>query len=84
MALSPSGLKSNMSTRIFNSLKREFADVESTPGYSAIADAQWQKIANALSDVAMDIVTEITSNGEVNPGIPVTGGNATTAPGTIS
>lgn len=84
MAMSPSGLKSNMSARILASLEREFADVMSTPGYSSEVQAQWQKLANALSDIAMDIVTEITSNAEVNPGIAVTNGNVTTSPGTIS
>lgn len=50
----------------------------------------WGQLADAISDIAMDIVEEITTNAEVSPGISVatTGGpaaqsGATIAPGKI-
>ena len=49
------------------------------------------KMAKAIAQIAIDIVTAITTSAQVNPGIPVTTAGspaaqsgATTAPGTIS
>lgn len=55
--------------------------------YSPIADEQWQKIAEAISGIAADIVMEITQNAMVMPGIPTAGGpinQVTVSPGKIS
>ena len=88
MAMDPAGLKSKLKERIYNGLKKEFSAAASTgQDYTAIADAQWMKMAEAISGIAADIVTEITTNAQVNPGIPTAGGptnQATVAPGTIS
>lgn len=87
MAMDPAGLKSKMKERIYNGLKAQFSSsaAEGT-NYSPVADAQWQKMAEAISGVAMDIIEEITKNGQVAPGIPTAGGptnQATVAPGKI-
>jgi hypothetical protein len=86
-------MKSKFQKTIKDGLKREFSAVSATKGYSAVAEAQWEKLANAISDIALDIVMEITTNAQVLPGIPIAGvgggvpgpvSGATTAPGKIA
>lgn len=61
-------MKQKFQSRIHDGLKRVFAtDTDSQ------ADAQWAKMADAISDIAMDIVTEITTNAIVVPGQQVVG-----------
>lgn len=88
MPMDPAGLKSKLKDRIYNGLKAQFgSSAGEGEGYSSVADAQWQKMAEAISGIATDIVMEITSNAQVNPGIPTAGGpsnQSTVAPGTIS
>lgn len=66
MALDPAGLKAKMKLSIYNGLKKGYA---STTGkgkdYLPVSDAQWMLLAEAISDIAMDIVTEIKTNAQV-------------------
>jgi hypothetical protein len=86
--MDPAGLKSKMKERIYNGLKAQFsASAAQGEGYTPIADAQWEKISEAISGIAIDIVTEITQNAQVLPGIPTAGSpvaQVTVAPGKIS
>lgn len=88
MPMDPAGLKSKMKERIYNGLKAEFgSSAAEGEAYSPVADAQWQKMANAISGIAADIVMEITQNATVLPGIPTAGSpvaQVTVAPGKIS
>ena len=88
MPMDAAGLKSKLKERIYNGLKAEFgSSAAEGEAYSPIADAQWNKMATAISGIAMDIVLEITSNAMVNPGIPTAGSpvsQVTVGPGTIS
>lgn len=87
MAMDPAGLKAKMKDRIYNGLKGQFGgDAAQGSGYSPVADAQWNKMAEAISGIAADIVMEITQNAQVLPGIPTAGGptnQATVGPGKI-
>jgi hypothetical protein len=91
MALVGPEMKAKLESRIHEGLKRVFSsEVSGGTGYSAVADAQWAKMADAISDIALDIVNEIQQNAEVVPGIAVatTGSasaqaGATVAPGKI-
>jgi tRNA A37 threonylcarbamoyltransferase TsaD len=72
--MNPSLLKQKMKATIYNGLKAKFSSSTSkASGYTAIADEQWEKIADVISDIAADIVTEIMTNAEVLPGIAVVG-----------
>jgi hypothetical protein len=86
--MDPSGLKAKMKATIHNGLKAQFGgDAAKGKDYSGIADAQWEKMAEAISGIAADIVMEIVSNAQVLPGIPTAGGptnQATVAPGKIA
>ena len=88
MAMDPAGLKSKIKERVYNGLKAQFSgEAGKGSGYSSIADAHWQKLAEAISGIATDIVMEIQQNGQVMPGIPTAGGptnQVTVAPGKIS
>lgn len=88
MPMQPAALKSKMKETIYNGLKAQFGSAASTgQQYSPIADEQWQKMAEAISGIAADIVMEIVSNASVLPGIPTAGGptnQVTVAPGKIS
>ena len=81
-------LKAKMEDRIYNGLKAEFSSIASEgKDYLPIADAQWHRIADAISGIAIDIVNEITANAQVDAGIPTAGSpvaQATVAPGKIS
>jgi len=85
-------MKAKFQSRIHDGLRRVFsADVSAGTGYEPIADAQWAKMADAISDLAIDLVNEIQQNAEVLPGIQVTttdsngdsGTGATISPGKI-
>lgn len=91
MPLISSSLKAKFKDTIFQGLKREFrSELSRGEKYSPIGEEMLMKIASAVSDIAVDIVTEIQSNAQVVPGIPVaTVGSpsaqsgATTGPGKI-
>lgn len=88
MAMQPAALKAKMKMTIYNGLKAQFSGAAGTgQQYTPIADAQWEKLAEAISGIAADIVLEIVTNAQVTPGIPTAGGpaaQATVAPGKIS
>lgn len=87
MSMQPAALKSKMKERIYNGLKEQFGGAASQgEGYTPIADEQWQKVAEAISGIAIDIVMEITQNAQVTPGIATAGGptnQITVTPGKI-
>lgn len=64
-------IKAKYKQRIYDGLKREFGNIKAIPGYGDIADQYWLKLADAISDIAIDLVNEIHSNAEVVEGIPV-------------
>lgn len=72
--MNPAALKAKMKETIYNGLKAQFSS-EASQGqaYNPIADAQWQKMAESISGIAMDIVAEITQNAQVAAGIPTAG-----------
>jgi hypothetical protein len=77
MPLVASAMKARFKKTIHDGLKRVFsAEASQGTDYLPIADAQWEKVADAISDIAMDIVTEMTTNAQVAPGI-VTAGSPT-------
>lgn len=88
MPMQPAALKSKMKETIYNGLKAQFgSSAGEGQDYSPIVDAQWHKMAEAISGIAADIIMEITSNAQVLPGIPTAGGPAsqtTVAPGQIA
>jgi hypothetical protein len=82
MAMDPQGLKAKIKATVYNGLKKEFGPaVQKGSGYSAAAEENWNKMAEAISGLAADIVTEITTNAMVLPGQAVVGIAAVTAPG---
>jgi len=94
MPLVAPAIKSKFKDTIYAGLKREFtAAVSQGQNYPPIADEFWLKLANAISDIAMDLVDEIHSNAMVVPGqavmIPATSppgapsAGQTVAPGKI-
>jgi hypothetical protein len=88
MPMDPAGLKSKIKATVYNGLKSQFSSSAGQGNaYTPVSDAQWNKMAEAISGIAMDIVAEIQSNAMVLPGIPTAGGptnQATVAPGKIS
>ncbi len=75
-------MKAEMKQRIYNGLKREFtASVSRGKGYPPIADGFWLKIADAISDIAMDIVNDIHNDAIVVPGQAVATVTAPCIPG---
>lgn len=76
-----------MKDTIYNGLKAQFSPATSKGDqYDPVADAHWQKLAEAISGIAADIVTEIITNAQVMPGIPTAGSPAShtsVAPGKI-
>lgn len=92
--MDPAGLKSKMKERIYNGLKTQFGSAAGQgQGYTPIADAHWEKLAESISGIAIDIVMEITQNAQVAPGIGVVGvgggvpgpvSGSTITPGVIS
>ena len=74
-------MRSLFYNRIYNNLKTQFGpSVQAGSGYEPTADLQWQKMANAIADIAIDIVSEIKSSAEVKVGIDVQGTSATGGP----
>lgn len=87
MPLQGPHIKAKFAATIHAGLKREFgASAAKGEGYPPVADEFWLHLANAISDIAMDIVDEIHSNAQVAPGqqVVTTGGPGSTAsPGKI-
>lgn len=91
MPMNGAALKDKLKNTIYNGLKSQFSGSASEgKDYPKIADEQWQKMAEAISGIAIDIISEIQTNAMVVPGIPVaTAGSpaaqtgATTGPGSI-
>ena len=74
MPLESSAIKSKFQSRIHAGLQREFGNaVAEGKNYPGVADEFWVKLANAISDIAMDLVDEIHNNAQVVPGQQVTG-----------
>jgi hypothetical protein len=88
MPMQPAALKSKMKQTIYNGLKAQFGgEVAKGTNYTPAADPMWEKMAEAISGIAADIVMEIVSNAQVLPGIPTAGGptnQSTVAPGKIA
>jgi len=81
MPLVASEMKAKFQTRIHAGLARVFSS-----DHDSQVDAQWMKMADAISDIALDLVMEIQTNAEVVPGqaVATSGGpGATVAPGKI-
>jgi tRNA A37 threonylcarbamoyltransferase TsaD len=91
MPLQGPSIKAKFKDTIYSGLKREFMQaVSQGQGYPPIADEFWLKLANAISDIAIDMVDEIQSNAQVVPGqqVVTNGGpssqvGATVSPGKI-
>jgi hypothetical protein len=87
MPMQPDALKSKMKETIYNGLKAQFGSAAGQgSSYTPIADEHWQKMAEAISGIAMDIIMEITQNAQVTPGIPTAGSpvsQVSVAPGKI-
>jgi hypothetical protein len=82
MALNANGLKAKMKTTIYNGLKKEFGPAaQKGSSYSPEAEANWNKMATAISEIATDIINEILQNAMVMPGQTVVGIAAVTGPG---
>lgn len=88
MAMNAASLKSKMKETIYNGLKAQFGgEAAKGQNYTPEADAMWEKMAESISGIAADIVMEIVTNAQVNPGIPTAGSpvaQVTVAPGKIS
>lgn len=81
MALVGSAIKAKFRNTIYNGLKRTMSEAASRgEGYPAVADPFWDKLADAISDIAMDLVDEIHSNAQVTPGQAVTGTSVSGGP----
>jgi hypothetical protein len=67
-------MKAKFQSRIEAGLQRVFSQAASQgQGYSSIAQQQWMMLADAISDIAMDVVIELTTNAEVVAGQSVVG-----------
>ena len=74
MPLVAAEMKAKFQSTIAAGLKRVYeSDVSKGAGYEPVAAASWAKMADAISDIAMDIVTELTTNAQVLPGQSVVG-----------
>lgn len=76
-------MKAKFQSTIHSGLKRVFSSASAGgTGYDPISDAQWAKMADAISDIAVDIVNEIQQNAQVVPGQQVvTNGSPSTQAG---
>ena len=88
MALVSSEMKAKFQSRIHAGLSRVFsAEVAQGKGYPPIVDPYWERLADAISDIAMDIVQEIHDNAQVIPGqqvlVPATSGPGMPSAGTV-
>jgi hypothetical protein len=92
MPLVASEMKAKFQSRIYSGLQRVFgSEISEGTDYPPEAQKQWRMMADAISDIAMDVVNEITQNAQVNPGQqvvtnggPSTQTGSTMSPGTIS
>jgi predicted nucleic acid-binding Zn ribbon protein len=92
MPLVAQEMKAKFQSRIYDGLQRVFgSEAAQGQNYSPEAQKQWQMMADAISDIAMDIVTELTTNAQVLPGqqvltngSPSTQTGATITPGQIA
>lgn len=67
-------MQSKFYDTIYSNLKSEFgSSAQKGQDYQPIADEFWQKLATALSKIAVDIVNEIQQNAMVLPGQQVVG-----------
>lgn len=83
MAIVAAKLKEMIKTRIYNSLKKNFA---ADGKNNKAADASWKKQAEAIAEIAEDICLFLQTDVQVAPGIPTAGSPAahvTTAPGKL-
>ena len=71
-------LQAEMEIRILNGLKSAYAANGAT---SKTAEADWAKLAKAISGIAMDIVLAITTEAQVLPGIVIVASGVGVAPG---
>jgi len=92
MPLVASEIKAKFRSRIHSGLKRVFLESASMgTNYPPVSDEFWEKLSDAISDIAMDLVEEIQTKAEVVPGIQVmttdsagdSGTGATISPGKI-
>lgn len=88
MPLVAPAIKAKFKDRIFQGLKREFAPYYNKgEGYPPLAEDTLLKLANAISDIAMDIVDEVQQNAQVVPGqqvmIPATASPGAPSPGSV-
>lgn len=91
MPLVAPAIKAKFTATIHAGLQREFSPaIAKGQNYPPLADEFWLHLANAISDIAMDIVDEIHNNAQVVPGQQVvTSGSptnhtgATASPGKI-
>lgn len=73
MPLIGPSIKSRFKTTIYNGLKKNFSAAASKgTGFPAVADEFWMKLADAISDIAADLVDEMHNNAQVVPGQSVT------------
>lgn len=79
-------LKAKMKQSIKAGMARNFGGVSATAGYAGVSAEQWDRIADAISDIALDVVEAIQKDAEVVAGIPVvvTGGPSTQAGATMT
>jgi hypothetical protein len=70
MALNASNMKALMQSRIHAGLQRVYSSYVAKGGsnYPPIADEMWALLADAISDIAMDVVEQIQDTAEVVPG----------------
>lgn len=74
MPLVAAEMKQKFQSRIYDGLQRVFgSEAAQGENYSPEAQKQWQMLADAISDIAMDIVNEIQTNATVLPGQAVVG-----------
>lgn len=93
MPLVAPAIQAKFKDRIFKGLKKNFSAATSKgDGYSSVSEEFLEKLADAISGIAIDLVEEITTNASVLPGQAVVGvgggvpgpvSGATTAPGMI-
>jgi hypothetical protein len=85
MALNASDMKAAFQARIYAGLQRVFGpEASEGTNYSPEAQKQWRMMADAISDLAMDLVTQIQTNAQVIPGIQVVGTSVTGGPVTAT
>lgn len=86
MPLQGSAIKARFMSTIHAGLKREFSkETSQGQGYDPVADEMWKKLADAISDIAVDLVAEIQTNAQVEAGQQViTSGSATNQTGSTT